>query len=253
MGNIETKYDLAKDLTIATAIGKMTADDHHKWIQKYYDDATVTSLILWDVREADFSAISNQDILDHVKETKQLIADARKGGKTAVVIDKDMLGLGLSRMRENYFELEEVPVAMRTFTNLDEAKEWLGVSDETTTTLEIDKDRKIIQRTATGDLYTERSLELVRELAMSLNTHRGYNVLMDMRETGTKPEMLDLMGIASACAKLRSDPDTKIAFLIPNTEERVQFAQLFKACMEAQGFRFRQFFDRDAAMKWLTE
>jgi hypothetical protein len=76
---------------------------------------------------------------------------------------------------------------------------------------------------------------------------------MDMRETGTKPEMLDLMGIASACAKLRSDPDTKIAFLIPNTEERVRFAQLFKACMEAQGFRFRQFFDRDTAMKWLSE
>jgi hypothetical protein len=154
-------------------------------------------------------------------------------------------------MHENYFELEEVPVAMRTFTNIDEAKEWLGVSDEATTTLEIDKDRKIIQRTATGDLSTARSLELVRELAMALNTHRDYNVLMDMRETGTKPEMLDLMGIASACAQLRSDPDTKIAFLIPNTEARVQFAQRFKACMEAQGFRFKQFFDRDSAIEWL--
>ncbi|MBC2734149.1 MAG: hypothetical protein HF981_07315 [Desulfobacteraceae bacterium] len=253
MGTIETKYDMAKDLTVATATGKMTADDHRKWIKKYYDDATVTSLILWDVREADFSEISNQDILDHVKETKQLIADARKGGKTAVVIDKDMLGLGLSRMRESYFEMEEVPVAMRTFTNIDEAMEWLGVSEKMATIIDIDKDRKIIQRTATGDLFTERSLELVRELAMALNTHRGYNVLMDMRETGTKPEMLDLMGIASACAKLRSDPHTKIAFLIPNTEERVRFAQLFKACMEAQGFRFRQFFDRDTAIEWLSE
>lgn len=253
MGNIVTKYNLSKDLTIATATGKMTADDHRKWIKQYYEDDKVTSLILWDVREADFSEISNQDILDHVKETKQLIADARKGGKTAVVIDKDMLGLGLSRMRESYFEMEEVPVAMRTFTNIDEAKEWLGVSDETTTTLEIDKDRKIIHRTVTGGLFTERSLELVRELAVALGKHRGYSVLMDMRETGTKPEMLDLMGIASTCAKLRSDADTKIAFLIPNTEERVRFAQLFKACMEAQGFQFRQFFERDAALEWLTE
>ena len=162
-----------------------------------------------------------------------------------------MLGLGLSRMRENYFELEEVPVAMQTFTNVDEALEWLGVSDKLATTLEIDKDHKIIQRTVTGGLFTERSLGLVRELAMIVNTHKGYNVLMDMRETETKPEMLDLMQIATACEKLRPDPDIKIAFVIPDTEERVRFAQLFKACMEAKGFRFRQFFEREAAMEWL--
>lgn len=253
MGNIDTQIDPAKDLTIATATGKMTADDHREWIKKYYEGAVITSLILWDVRGADFSEISNQDILDHVKETKQLIADARKGGKTAVVIDKDMLGLGLSRMRENYFEMEEVPVAMRTFTNMDEAMEWLGVSDKTKTTIEIDKERKVIQRTVTGGLITERSLELVRELAMVVDAHKGYNVLMDMRETETKPEMLDLMSISSECTKLRSDFNAKIAFLIPNTDERVRFAQLFKACMETQGFRFRQFFERDAAIEWLTE
>lgn len=119
--------------------------------------------------------------------------------------------------------------------------------------IKIDTDKKIIFRTVTGDLYTERSLKLVREIAMVANSHKGYNVLMDMRETETKPEMIDLMMIASACAKLRSDFDTKIAFLIPNTEERVRFAQLFKACMEAQGYRFRQFFDRETAMKWLSE
>lgn len=76
---------------------------------------------------------------------------------------------------------------------------------------------------------------------------------MDMRETESYPEMLDLMQIASACAKLRPDPDTKVAFLIPNTEARVRFAKLFKACMEAQGFEFRQFFDRGSASAWLTE
>lgn len=118
--------------------------------------------------------------------------------------------------------------------------------------IEIDENKKLLQRTVTGDLYTERSLQLVRELALSLLTHKGYNVLMDMRETETKPEMLDLMAIASECAKLRSGFNRKIAFLIPNTHERVRFAQLFKACMEAQGFRFRQFFDRAAALEWLA-
>jgi hypothetical protein len=117
----------------------------------------------------------------------------------------------------------------------------------------IDKDKKIIERSVAGDLYTERSLKLVRELAVAVNSHKDYNVLMDMRETETKPEMLDLMQIASVCARLRSDFDRKIAFLIPKTEERMRFAQLFKACMEAQGFEFRQFFDRAKAMAWLSE
>ncbi len=118
--------------------------------------------------------------------------------------------------------------------------------------IKIDDDNKIIHRTVVGGLYTERSLKLVRELAWSVSTHKSYNILMDMRETETKPEMLDLMQIASTCATLRSNFDNKIAFLIPNSEERVRFAQLFKSCMEAQGFRFKQFFDYDAAIEWLT-
>jgi hypothetical protein len=129
LGTIETTYDRSKDLTIARATGEMTADDHREWVKSYYEGGRVTSRILWDVREADFAEISPEDILDHVQLTKPLIADARQGGKTAVVIDKDMLGLGLSRMRETYFEMEDVPVAMRTFTNMDDALEWLGVKD----------------------------------------------------------------------------------------------------------------------------
>jgi hypothetical protein len=129
MGYIETTVDRPRDLTIARATGKMTAQDHREWVRTYYKGAAVTSRILWDVREADFSEITPQDILEHVKSTKQLIADARRGGKTAVVLGKDMLGFGLSRMRETYFEMEDVPVAMQTFTNIDEAMEWLGVKD----------------------------------------------------------------------------------------------------------------------------
>ncbi len=109
MGTIETTYDRARDLTIAKASGRMTAEDHREWIKTYYDGDKVTSRILWDVREADFSQITRQDILDHVHFARQLIADARKGGKTAVLIDKDMLGFGLSRMRETYFDMEGVP------------------------------------------------------------------------------------------------------------------------------------------------
>lgn len=119
--------------------------------------------------------------------------------------------------------------------------------------IKIDHDKKIIGKTVIGDLYTERSLKLVRELAVSANIHKGYNILMDMIETETQPEMLDLMEIASECAKLGFDFNNKIDFLIPNMEERVRFAQLFKSCMETQGFKFMQFFEYDTAMKWLSD
>ena len=127
MGNIETSYDLSRDLTIAKATGKMNADDHRQWVKRFYGEGTVTSLILWDVREADYSEISTKDILEHVQETKALIANVQRGGKTAVVIDKDMLGYGLSRMREIYFDLEDVPIAMQTFSSMEDAMKWLGL------------------------------------------------------------------------------------------------------------------------------
>ena len=129
MGTIETSYDLTRDLTIVKAFGKMTAEDHRKWVKRYYTGNNVTQLILWDVTEADYSEITNQNIQNHVAFTKQLATDARKGGKTAVVIDRDMSVLGLSRMREIYFKMEGVPIAMRTFYDMDDALKWLGIKD----------------------------------------------------------------------------------------------------------------------------
>jgi hypothetical protein len=84
-------------------------------------------------------------------------------------------------------------------------------------------------------------------------SYRDYHILMDLRATATRPEMLDLMAIASECAKLGADFSRRIAFLIPDTEERQRFAQLFKACIETQGFAFEQFTDPEAARAWLRQ
>jgi len=89
--------------------------------------------------------------------------------------------------------------------------------------IKIDKDKMIIEKTETGEMFTERSLSWVRKFACAVKLNPGCNVLMVLRETTVKPEMLDLMQIASACTKLRSNFDSKIAFLRPNTEERVRF------------------------------
>ena len=121
-----------------------------------------------------------------------------------------------------------------------------------TANIHIDQDRKIIRKTITGVLTGDRSIKAVREIALLLITHKGYRVLIDIRNTEPQHENMDLMAIATECAKLRSDFNGKIAVLNPDIEERVRFAELFKACMEAQGFAFKQFRDDDPAIEWLV-
>ena len=121
-----------------------------------------------------------------------------------------------------------------------------------TADIKIDNERKIIQKTVTGVLTGDRSIRVVREIALSLFIHKGYSVLIDIRDTEPQHETMDLMAIATECAKLRSDFNSKVAVLNPDIEERVRFAQLFKTCMEAQGFIFMQFLDYEPALEWLS-
>jgi len=93
---------------------------------------------------------------------------------------------------------------------------------------------------------------MVRELSMAAEMQKDYGILMDLRESVTAPEMTDLMAIMSAWSRLANDFDNKIAVIFSKAEEHTRFPQLFKACMEAQGFEFRQLSDYDTAIEWLT-
>lgn len=117
----------------------------------------------------------------------------------------------------------------------------------------IDKDLKIIKRSISGVLQTDRAIKLVCELSKAANHQRGNNILVDLRGTMIGLEMIDFMAITSAFSKRLSNFDSKIALLVTNTRGRVRFAQLFKSCMVAQGFEFNHFFDYDTAVEWLSK
>ena len=123
MGTIETTYDLTRDLTVVKATGKMEAADFRAWTARYYR-GTITKLVLWDIVQADLSALKTDDIRDDAKQTKDL-ADIRKGGKTAIV-SSNSLEYGLSRMLETFYDLERVPFEVQVFRTMDEAMEWLA-------------------------------------------------------------------------------------------------------------------------------
>lgn len=250
MGTIKTTFEAESGFTLVKGTGKLTVEDFHDWLEAYYP-GRVTAHILWDETEADLSELDADALHGLVHRAKQMSA-AGQGGRGAVVYATP-LAYGLGRMFQTFTEMEGLPYEVQSFQNFEEARAWLAHEAPVAAGLSVDHERKIITKTVTGELYTNRSLSLVRELALAVNTYRGFNVLMDLRGTVTNPEMLDLLAIASECKKLRSDFNSKIAFLIPDTEERRRFAQLFSACMEAQGFTFQQFTDQAAGINWLAE
>jgi hypothetical protein len=126
VGTLETQYDRSQDLTIVKATGRMTPHDFREWTRAYYAGRIVTQRMVWDLTEADLSAISVEDVLDNVNDTRKLAGDLRSGGKTAIVADDNWIAVCLSRYRETFLEMSDLPIVMRTFSHMDEALEWLG-------------------------------------------------------------------------------------------------------------------------------
>ena len=124
MEPLETIYDLAKDLTIVKAKGKVKAQDLLNWTAEYYS-GKVTALILWDFSEADIGDVP----MDHLKElavAARRKADVRRGGKSALVFSRDV-DFGLGRMFETLSEIEKTPVLYNSFRDISKAISWLGV------------------------------------------------------------------------------------------------------------------------------
>ena len=125
MGTIKTEVDPSRDLTIVKASGKMTAHDFHEWIVDYYA-GTITQLVVWDLTDADMSNIGIEDVLKNATYVKQVAADQRTEGKTAVVADHDWIAMALSRYQQVFLEMSNIGIEMKTFIHMAEAMEWLG-------------------------------------------------------------------------------------------------------------------------------
>lgn len=123
MGNIETTYDLPKELTTFKVVGNMKAADFFDCLARYYA-GHVTRLSLWDLTEADLSSIATDEIEDFAEYARHL-AEIRKGEKTAIVCC-GTFEFGLGRMFETYLELAGLPLEVSIYRSLENAKKWLG-------------------------------------------------------------------------------------------------------------------------------
>jgi len=122
MSKIRVSVDSKKQLTIHTATGKVTRDEIVEVQEKYYTNDPTTYL-LWDLRAANISALSSDDLKEIVFIGKKY-AQKRRNGKTAIVVSSD-LSFGLSRMYESYSEMFEHPGDHWVTKEYDEAMKWL--------------------------------------------------------------------------------------------------------------------------------
>ena len=92
---------------------------------------------------------------------------------------------------------------------------------------------------------------VIYEIATIVDMNKDYGILIDIRDTKPITEMSDMMSFASEISKYGTGFSNKIAFLVPSDEKRTRTIELWKTCMQARGFEYEKFCDRDTAIEWL--
>lgn len=107
-----------------------------------------------------------------------------------------------------------------------------------------------------GEVHPFSQIPLIL-LRLNIQLGRGRpllnTLLVDIQAVDFKPDMSDLLDIAAECSKGQRGFNRRIAFLIPDTEHRRKPAQYFKTCMDIRGFKFKPFFEYEAAVEWLLD
>ena len=119
--------------------------------------------------------------------------------------------------------------------------------------IKIYKVNDFIRKTETGNIDLERSIKIVRELAIAAGLHSDHNILVDLRETTVSAATIeDIMKVALEFGTYVSSFKNKIANIIPDDPKRMVIANRFKACMDIQGFEYEIFTDYESAIEWLS-
>jgi hypothetical protein len=118
---VESRSDPARGLTEYICTGVVDRAEIMDAVSSFYAD-TPTPNVLWDLGDANVSALSAADVEVLAQHTVER-AHSREEGKTAIVAPKDM-GFGLSRMFQTFADLASHQAAVRVFRTHDEAIAW---------------------------------------------------------------------------------------------------------------------------------
>ena len=112
--------------------------------------------------------------------------------------------------------------------------------------------KDFIRETEEGEIDNHRSIDMVRELATVAGYHQNHNLLVDLRETETTLNFSDLLNVALEFARYKDIFRNKMAFIIPNTPERITKAEYLMTGMGVAGYQVNYFTDFENAIEWLS-
>jgi len=110
-----------------------------------------------------------------------------------------------------------------------------------------------IRKNEEGELDFDRSLLMIRELAEAASYHNDHNILVDIRDTEAKLNFVELLTVALEFAQYEDVFQNRMAFLIPNEEERIRRAEYVKkSLVGVMRFKLEYFTEYEKAMDWLS-
>ncbi len=121
--------------------------------------------------------------------------------------------------------------------------------------IKIYKVKDFIRLNDSGEIDFDRSVQIVRDLAVAASFYADHNILVDLRETRMSGEsnMGTVLRLAVEMARYGSVFKGKIANVVPADEKRLSIAKQFEASLHLQGFSYKVFTSFEEAIDWLSE
>lgn len=121
--------------------------------------------------------------------------------------------------------------------------------------METCKTKDFIRKNKSGELNYERLKGIVMEIATEATFYPDHNILIDSRETTLQNDfgMTDIIRIARDVSIFRHLLTNRIAYVIPNDEDRLSKAENAETIIQVQGIQYKVFTDYGDAIEWLSE
>jgi hypothetical protein len=106
-----------------------------------------------------------------------------------------------------------------------------------------------------GEIDFDRSMQMIREFAMTTSIYAGHNILTDLRETTIVGETNIGMILKLSLEMVRywSSFKGRIANVVPDDPNRLLIAKNFEITMQLRGFKYKVFTNFEDAIEWLSE
>ena len=120
--------------------------------------------------------------------------------------------------------------------------------------LKIYRIKDFVRLTESGEIDTEKTMAIVRELAATAEFYSHCNILLDGRATTLSERSFSAsLELAKEIVAYRPALPNRIATVVPDNAERLRSARLLEACLHLQGFEYKVFTEYESAIEWLAD